>query len=239
MACAVAGWKDPIISGQVHQQDFLIKCIYTLDTIKNLEWRYAVKKFDEDRLLTPDKRKILEQAFNLTATSYGLQPIKLVVVHDKELQRELMTFTYGQKQIAQASHVFVICIERQIDRNFIHNYFKRVQEIRNTSNEILDPYKGALVENFSKKEMEEVRNWATNQAYLALGTLLTVCALEGIDSCPMEGFDPASYDRLLGLDKKKLTSVLVLPVGYRADDDFFAGLKKVRRDINDSIIHIV
>lgn len=210
-----------------------------MDTIKNLEWRYAVKKFDEDRLLTPDKCKILEQAFNLTATSYGLQPIKLVVVHDKELQRELMQFTYGQKQIAQASHVFIICIERQIDRDFIHNYFNRVQEIRNTSNEILDPYKGALVENFSKKEREEVRNWATNQAYLALGTLLTVCALEGIDSCPMEGFDPKAYDKLLGLDRKKLTSVLVLPVGYRASDDFFAGLKKVRRDLNDSIIRIL
>ena len=209
-----------------------------MDTIKNLEWRYAVKKFNEDKSLTPDKCRILEQAFNLTATSYGLQPIKLVIVHNKELQKELMRHSYGQKQVAQASHVFVICIERQIDRDFIHDYFKRVQEIRNTSNEILDPFKGALVDNFSKKEIEEVRNWATNQAYLALGTLLTVCAMERIDSCPMEGFDPKAYDKLLGLKKKKLTSVLVLPVGYRADDDFFAGLKKVRRELNDSIIHI-
>jgi nitroreductase len=86
--------------------------------------------------------------------------------------------------------------------------------------------------------MEEVRVWATNQAYLALGTLLTVCALEDIDACPMEGFVPKSYDELLGLDKLKLTSVLVLPVGYRATDDMFATLKKVRRDLDDSIIHL-
>jgi nitroreductase len=154
------------------------------------------------------------------------------------LQNELVKFSFGQKQVAQASNVFVICIEKQIDKKFIHDYFARVQQIRNTSDEILNPFKGALVETFSKKEMEEVRVWATNQAYLALGTLLTVCALEDIDACPMEGFVPKSYDELLGLDKLKLTSVLVLPVGYRATDDMFATLKKVRRDLDDSIIHL-
>jgi len=209
-----------------------------LDIIKKLEWRYAVKKFNADKMLTEGKLGKLKQAFNLTATSYGLQPIKLLVVQNKELQKELVKFSYGQKQVAQASHVFVICIEKQIDRKFIHDYFARVQQIRNTSNEILDPFKGALIESFSKKEMEEVRVWATNQAYLALGTLLTVCAMEEIDACPMEGFQPNSYDELLGLDKLELTSVLVLPVGYRATDDMFASLKKVRRDLDESIIHL-
>jgi nitroreductase len=209
-----------------------------LDIIKKLEWRYAVKKFNAEKILPEDKLDKLKQAFNLTATSYGLQPIKLLVVQNKELQNELVKFSFGQKQVAQASNVFVICIEKQIDKKFIHDYFARVQQIRNTSDEILNPFKGALVETFSKKEMEEVRVWATNQAYLALGTLLTVCALEDIDACPMEGFVPKSYDELLGLDKLKLTSVLVLPVGYRATDDMFATLKKVRRDLDDSIIHL-
>ena len=209
-----------------------------MDIIKKLEWRYAVKKFNPDKFLSEEKLDKLKQAFNLTATSYGLQPIKLLVVNNKVLQQELVKFSYGQKQVAEASHVFVICIEKQIDKKFIHDYFARVQQIRNTSDEILDPFKGALVESFSKKEREEVRSWATNQAYLALGTLLTVCALEEIDACPMEGFQPNSYDELLGLDQLKLTSVLVLPVGYRANDDMFATLKKVRRDIDDSIIQI-
>jgi nitroreductase/dihydropteridine reductase len=209
-----------------------------LDIIKKLEWRYAVKKFNPDKFLSEEKLDKLKQAFNLTATSYGLQPIKLLVVNNKVLQQELVKFSYGQKQVAEASHVFVICIEKQIDKKFIHDYFARVQQIRNTSDEILDSFKGALVESFSKKEREEVKSWATNQAYLALGTLLTVCALEEIDACPMEGFQPNSYDELLGLDQLKLTSVLVLPVGYRANDDMFATLKKVRRDLDDSIIHI-
>lgn len=209
-----------------------------MDIIKKLEWRYAVKKFNPDKLLTEEKLDKLKLAFNLTATSYGLQPIKLLVVDNKQLQKKLVKFSFDQNQVAEASHVFVICIEKQIDKKFIHDYFARVQQIRNTSDEILDPFKGALVESFSKKEREEVKGWATNQAYLALGTLLTVCALEDIDACPMEGFQPKFYDELLGLDKLKLTSVLVLPVGYRAMDDMFATLKKVRRDLEDSIIHI-
>tara|TARA_R110002050_G_scaffold1352_12_gene9944 strand:- start:384 stop:878 length:495 start_codon:yes stop_codon:yes gene_type:complete len=113
-----------------------------LDIIKKLEWRYAVKKFNADKMLTEEKLEKLKQAFNLTATSYGLQPIKLLVVQNKELQKELVKFTYGQKQVAQASHVLVICIEKQIDQKFIHDYFARVQQIRNTSDEILDPFKG-------------------------------------------------------------------------------------------------
>lgn len=209
-----------------------------LDVIKKLQWRYAVKKFDPDQLLTQEKQQILEQAFNLTASSYGLQPIKLVVVQNKKLQQELVKHSYGQEQVGQASHVFIICIEKKIDKEFIHNYFNRVKQIRNTADEILEPFKGALVDNFSKKERQEVRVWATNQAYLALGTLLTVCAMEGIDSCPMEGFDPSAYDQLLGIEKDKLTSVLVLPVGYRAHDDMFASLKKVRKNLKDSVVHI-
>ncbi|MDX1365295.1 MAG: NAD(P)H-dependent oxidoreductase [Arenibacter latericius] len=209
-----------------------------MDTIKKLEWRYAVKKFDSNQLLSAEKVEILENAFNLTATSFGLQPIKLVIVQNKELQNKLVDHSYGQQQVGQASHLFIICIEKKIDKEFIHNYFNRVKQIRNTADEILEPFQGALVDEFSKKEREEVRVWATNQAYLALGTLLTVCAMEGIDSCPMEGFDPSAYDKLLGLEKDKLTSVLILPVGYRAKDDMFATFKKVRKNLKDSIIHI-
>lgn len=209
-----------------------------MDVIKKLEWRYAVKKFDEGKLLSDEKLNKLTQAFNLTATSYGLQPIKLLVVQNKELQKKLTTHSYGQQQVAQASHVLVICIEKHISAEYIHNYFNRVKQLRNTEDEILDPFKGALIDSFSKKEIKEVRRWATNQAYLALGTLMTVCAIEDIDACPMEGFDPLAYDKDLGLKEMALTSVLALPVGYRAQDDMFATLKKVRKELEDSIIHI-
>ncbi len=208
------------------------------DIIKQLEWRYAVKKFDPDKLV-PDKQMLkLKHAFNLTATSYGLQPIKMVVVHNKTLQEQLVRFSYQQQQVAQASHVLVLCIETKIDRAYIADYFDRVQQIRGTSDAILQPYKVAMEQDFTQMETAEIKAWATRQAYLALGNLLTICAVEKIDSCPMEGFSAQGYDSLLQLEKMGLTSVLVLPVGYRATDDMFSGFKKVRRHLDESVIDI-
>ncbi len=209
-----------------------------MDSIERLKWRYAVKKFDRDTILPDGKIDLLIEAFNLTATSYGLQPIRLVVLKNKDIQGELVKHSYGQKQVAQASHVLVICIETNVDTQYITQYFERVKSVRGTSEEILSPFKKALVDSFSQKETDEIMQWATNQAYLAMGNLLTVCALEKIDACPMEGFDPEAYDEELDLKAHNLSSVLVLPVGKRADDDFFSELKKVRRDLAESIIHI-
>jgi len=209
-----------------------------MDSIQKLRWRYAVKKFDATKFLSDSKVEILKQAFNLTATSYGLQPIKLVVLQNKEVQHTLVNYSYGQQQIAQASHVLVFCIETQIDEQYIMDYFRLVQKIRNTNFDILQPFQEALITTFSKKDREEVKIWAINQAYLAMGNLLTVCAMEEIDACPMEGFLADAYDEILDLKSKQLTSVLVLPVGYRAKDDIFSDFNKVRKSINDSIIQL-
>lgn len=208
------------------------------DSIKNLEWRYAVKKFNSDKLLPEEKVDRLKQAFNLTATSYGLQPITLLVIKNKALQKQLVQHSFEQQQVAQASHVLVICIQDAIDSQYIYRYFDKIKKIRGTSDEILNPFKDALVDDFSKKDVAEIKKWSINQAYLALGNLLTICAMEKIDSCPMEGFVPSAYDEILALDKKGLASVLVLPVGYRAKDDVFSDFKKVRKDLEDSVIEI-
>lgn len=206
------------------------------DALDALYWRYAVKKFDPERTLPPKKVEALKEAFNLTATSYGLQPIRLVVIKNRELQEQLVAHSYGQRQVADASHLLVICIESTIDRGYIEGYFNKVREVRGTEDEILEPYRKALVKDFRKKSPEEIRTWATHQAYLALGNLLTVCAVEQIDSCPMEGFVPEAYDRVLGLSRKGLLPVLVLPIGYRSARDSFSEFKKVRRDLRDSVL---
>ncbi|MBT9188682.1 nitroreductase family protein [Zobellia russellii] len=209
-----------------------------MDSIKYLEWRYAVKKFDSERILSEEKIERLKQAFNLTATSYGLQPISLAVIHNKDLQNKLVEHSFGQQQVGQASHVLVICIQNDINEDYINRYFEQIRKVRGTSDEILNPFKNAMMADFSKKEVHEIEQWSKNQAYLALGNLLTVCAMEKIDSCPMEGFIPSAYDDMLNLKKSGLTSVLVLPVGYRANDDMFSEFKKVRKNIEESIIEI-
>lgn len=209
-----------------------------MKTIDALEWRYATKKFDDNKILPESKVEILKKSFNLTATSYGLQPIKLAIVQDKKIQSQLVEYTMNQKQVASASHVLILCIERKVDKYFIENYFSHVHKIRSTPKEILNPFKDFLIGDFEKKPLEEIYEWAINQAYLAMGTLLTVCATEGIDACPMEGFEPEKYDELLRLKELNLKSVLVLPVGYRAADDLFQDFKKVRKPLTDVIIEI-
>jgi len=209
-----------------------------MKNIEALQWRYATKKFDNAKILPQEKIEVLKNAFNLTATSYGLQPIKLVVIHNKEMQQKLVNFSMNQKQIGTASHVLLLCIERKIDKKFIENYFNQVHKIRATPEEILNPYKNFLINDFENKQVDEIHAWATNQAFLALGTLMTVCAIEGIDSCPMEGFEPEKYDECLGLEEMNLKSVLVMPIGYRAADDMFSEFKKVRRPLSDVIIEL-
>jgi nitroreductase len=208
------------------------------NSIQQLEWRYAVKKFDSEKQLSEVQIDTLKKAFNLTATSYGLQPITLVIIENKELQKDLVPHSYDQPQVAQASHILVICIENQVNAEYISKYFQQVQKVRGTSEAILKPFEKAMVDNFSNKEIQEIKEWSKNQAYLALGNLLTICAMEKIDSCPMEGFISEEYDKILGLKEKGLTSVLVLPVGFRAKDDVFSTFKKVRKDMRDSVIEI-
>ncbi len=209
-----------------------------MNIIESLRWRYATKKFDNTKILPQEKIDILSEAFTLTATSYGLQPVKLIIIQDKKLQEVLTIHSWNQQQISDASHVLVFCIEKNIEEEYINNYFNNIQSIRNTPEEILKPFKEQLVDSFKNKPLEEISNWATKQAYLSLGNLLTVCAAEKIDACPMEGFIPEKYDQLLNLNSFGLTSVLVLPIGYRDTNDMFAELKKVRKSMTESIIYL-
>ena len=209
-----------------------------MNIIKSLEWRYATKKFDDTKHLTNNQIDILKNAFNLTATSYGLQPVKLVVVKNKEIQQQLVAHSWNQQQVAQASHVLVICIQENLSSEDIENYFKLVKEIRNTPDEILNPFKDFLKSSISTKSEIEIFEWMKNQAYIALGNLLNVAAAERIDTCPMEGFSPEKYDEVLDLKKHNLKSTLVLPVGFRAEDDYMKDLKKVRKNLKDVVIEI-
>ncbi|GGG44368.1 nitroreductase family protein [Bizionia arctica] len=209
-----------------------------MDIIEKLNWRYATKSFNPSKLIPEDQMKVLYQAFNLTATSYGLQPIKLVVLKNKELQSEMVKHAMNQPQIGQASHVLVFCIETTIDEEFVLEYFNRVHTLRNTSKAILKPFRDFLISDFEGKPQNEIEKWATNQVYLAMGNLLTVCAMEGIDSCPMEGFDSNAFDEKLHLAEQGLKSVLLLPIGYRSENDMFSEFKKIRKHISNSIIEL-
>lgn len=207
-------------------------------TIRQLKWRYATKKFDPSKKLSEEKLNILKETFNLTATSFGLQPLKMLVVSNPNLKEKLVPLTYHQVQVRDASHILILCMQDKVDPEFIKAHFARVEGARSTPRKILEPFEKELVRSFSEKDPIEIKKWMANQLYLTLGALLTVCAVENIDACPIEGFEPEKYDELLGLKKMGLESVIILPVGYRDEEDFFINLKKVRRGVDELIIEM-
>jgi len=208
------------------------------DIVEQLKWRYATKKFDSEKILPNTTIEQLKEAFNLTATSYGLQPVTLVIIKDKKRREKLLPHSWNQSQVVDASHLLIFCVEEKLSPEYIQKYFKRVKTIRNTPENILKPFEKSLLNSFERQSSDEIRVWAINQAYLALGNLLTVCAATNIDACPMEGFNPKGLDSELELKEKGLTSVLMLPVGYRDETDFMAKEKKVRKDMDDVIIEL-
>lgn len=209
-----------------------------MNIIDSLNWRYATKKFDSTRKLSKSQINLLKKAFNLTASSYGLQPVKLIVISNQKIKNSLLESSMNQQQVIQCSHLLIICIESNINKSYIESYFKRVIDIRKTNPIVLESFKESIINEFNDMSNTSIINWSINQAYLALGNLMTVCSVEGIDSCPMEGFLPEKYDEILDLKSKNLKSVLAMPVGYRSVNDQFSSFKKVRKDINDNTIEI-
>lgn len=206
--------------------------------IDQLNWRYACKAFDSERQLSESQVQTLKEAFNLTASSYGLQPLKLLVISNQELKKTLVGASMNQKQIEQCSHLLVLCSRTDIGPDYIHSYFKLVMDQRGTEEQILAPFRDFLLKEMGAMTSENLNAWTAKQAYIALGNLLTVCATEGIDSCPMEGFHPEQYDEILGLSEIGLKAVLLLPVGYRSIEDKFASFAKVRRGVPEVVIEL-
>ncbi|HLT32376.1 MAG TPA: NAD(P)H-dependent oxidoreductase [Aquaticitalea sp.] len=209
-----------------------------MDIIERLKWRYATKKFDINKILSEEKLNILKEAFNLTATSFGLQTLKLLVIEDKTIRQQIMPLAFGQKQVVDASHLLVICIQDDISDTDVDAHFDNVNDVRNTPETILAPYRANLKTMMRDMTQKERQEWSIKQTYIALGNLMTVCAVEGIDSCPMEGFETEGLDNLLQLKHKHLKSVLLLPVGYRDETDMFAGFKKVRKEVVEAVVEL-
>jgi len=204
--------------------------------IDALNWRYATKKFDSAKKISEkDLNELLESA-RLSASSFGLQPWKFVVVEDKNLREKLKGEGFGQPQITDASHLIVLCSIRNLDEKYIKKYIEHVAKIRGIS---VDALKGSedMMVGFAKQlGKQEMLNWTKKQTYIALGILLSACALKKIDASPMEGFNPEKFDEILGLEKLGLSSAVLCAVGYRSEKDETQHDKKVRFDMKDIVI---
>lgn len=208
-----------------------------METIENLKWRYAVKKFNTNSVSTADLNQILE-ATNLSASSAGLQPYRVFIVENATLRKELAEGSFNT-QISESSHLLVFAAFDKITKGRIDSFIAYLAKGRNVPEEALADYKTALVSGLLSRSDEENFNWSARQAYIAMGTALIAAAELKIDSTPMEGFDSGKFDSLLGLKEKGLRSVVTLALGYRdAVNDPYVALNKVRLPLDEFVTFI-
>ena len=196
--------------------------------IENLNWRYAVKKFDTTKKLSSEKLDILIEAASLTPASLGLQTYKLIVIKDQKVKEELVPFSFNQPQISDCSELLVLVAQKEVNEDSVNSYLEFLSAERGIPLEALEQYKGMMMGWVGSLDEEQKQAWVDKQAYIALGNILNTAANERIDSCPMEGFDNTKYDEILGLEKLGLRSVVICPVGYRSAEDDTQHYKKVR-----------
>ncbi len=197
--------------------------------LEQLNWRYATKQFDPNRKISAADWATIEDALTLSPSSGGLQPLKFIVVTDPAMRAKLSPASYGQRQVTEASHLVVFASKLNFSEADVDEFIKRISTVRGAPVESLAPFREMLVGGIVKSMDEAARNaWARNQAYIALGNLLTSAALLGIDACPMEGFDRGQFDEILGLKAKGYASAVIATVGYRSPEDKYAAAPKVR-----------
>ena len=206
--------------------------------IESLEWRYATKKFDNTKKINENTWSALEKALILTPSSYGAMPYKFIVVQNQALKDELTAASYGQKQVSDCSHHVVFVAKEKMDAEHLKKYIGQMASIRGVSPAELEGFEKMMVTQLvDKMSAEQSFKWASNQTYIALGNFMTAAAVLGVDACPFEGINPAKYDEILGLTGSGWKTVCACPTGYRATDDKYASVKKVRFDSKDLIVH--
>jgi len=217
-----------------------IKPVSNDTLLTQLRWRYATKQFDPARKISPADWQTLEESLVLTPSSFGLQPWRFIVVTDPATKEKLVPASWDQRQVADASHVIAFAIKKNLGPVDVDRYLGRIADVRGVTRESLNGFREVLLDFLAQPAAQfDPQHWASRQAYIALGNLLTSAALLGIDTCPMEGIEPAKYDEILGLAGKGYQTVVAAAVGYRSAGDKYATLPKVRFAPEEIITHVV
>ncbi|WP_205503852.1 NAD(P)H-dependent oxidoreductase [Rufibacter psychrotolerans] len=209
-----------------------------MNLLQDLNWRYAAKRMTGEKIPQEKLDTILE-AIRLSASSMGFQPYNVLVVEDPEIRKEIQAKAANQPQIVEASHLLIFAVWDTLTEAQVTEYMQRIADERGVGIETLEGFAQSLKGVINSRTAEENFQWAARQAYIALGTGLVAASAEKVDSTPMEGFNPAALDELLGLREKGLRSIALLALGYRdTEKDFLASAKKVRRPANEFFVTV-
>jgi nitroreductase / dihydropteridine reductase len=201
--------------------------------LSNLNWRYATKKYDAARKLSPEALNQILDAVHQAPSSNGFQPYDVLVVSNPELREKLKAAAFNQPQITEAATILVFTAWDNITETNLGKVFDNMAAIRGPSESLTERRTSSLA-NFASKPADENFHYAAQQAFIGLGFALAAAAELKIDSTPMGGFNPTAFDEILDLKKQGLRSVAVMALGHRdADNDWLVNLKKVRRPKQD------
>lgn len=204
--------------------------------LENLNWRYATKKFDATKKISASDLNTLKEAVRLSASSYGLQPYKVVIVENPEIREKLKAAAYGQTQITDASQLFIFANDLNLGAVSVDDYIKNISETRGVPADALAGFSDMMKGTIANLSDENKNIWTAKQTYIALGTLLSAASELKIDATPMEGFNAAQFNEILGFDKLGLNASVIATVGYRHDEDDAQHYKKVRKSHEELFI---
>ena len=190
-----------------------------MELLDSLNWRYATKKFDPNKKVSPEDLDKIKEAIRLSASSYGLQLYKVLVIEEPALREQLKTVSWGQTQITDASQLFVFCNYTQVNDEHIDDYIALKASTQGLDPAGLQDYGNMIKGAMSGFTEIQKSVWTSRQVYIALGNLLAACATLRIDACPMEGFEAEKYNEILGLSEKGLSAAVLATIGYRSEED--------------------
>ena len=206
--------------------------------LRQLKWRYAVKKFDPSRKIPADLWGALEEALVLSPSSFGLQPWKFFVVENPALRQKLQPVAWNQSQITDAAKLVVFAVKKNLSAADVRRFVEHTAAVRGVPADSLAGYQKIMEGSLAARTPEAIEGWAARQVYIALGNVMTAAAVLGVDVCPMEGFDPAKFDEILELPQKGYAAVVAATAGHRAADDQYAQAPKVRFPKEDVVEHV-
>ncbi|MHA7058157.1 NAD(P)H-dependent oxidoreductase [Aquimarina sp. M1] len=204
-----------------------------MQLIKNLEWRYATKKFDSAKKISKTDLEKIKKVVSLSASSYGLQAYTVLIIEDPEIRKKLLPKSWEQPQVVDASQLIVFCNYTTVDEHVIDEYLQLKATTQGLNFNDLKGYGDFMKSKVNSFSKEAIKAWTAKQTYIGLGNLLAACAELQIDACPMEGFEPEGYDEILGLSEKGLSAAVIATIGYRSEEDVTQHGKKVRKPIDE------
>lgn len=208
-----------------------------MNILNALNWRYAVRQFSSQKIEESRVRELLK-AVRLSASSYGLQPYRMIVIKDIATRKQLLPYSMGQDKVVDCSHLVVLAARTDIGDDMVDRYIESVSQVRQVPMQALQRLTDHMKSVFAAMSRRQKIEWAHQQAYIALGTLLTSAALMKIDSCPMTGFESENFDRVLGLADMGLESSVICALGIRHPEDKNATLPKVRYPLSEMLMEM-